>query len=210
MPLIEEQRDVFVDDFADNVDFFYEGFDPQVEVYRWGEGFSQEHPYILVKFLPTSRKKFQSLSDVVGRAKGRFYQYGLCHLESITVTVYCNEFHESDDGERIVNGRKLCSFIAEKCLERVLKVWEDILKGFNASFDRKANIPIIRDLSMYDKETGTKLYNYEFDMMLRTQLRWNKVPDDYDESDDIAERAILHVDPNGEIDKRKTIIINTN
>lgn len=208
MPLLENQRAFFVDDLR-TVDFFYGGFDPQVEVYRWGEGFSQEHPFILVKFLPANRKKFQSLSDVIGIASGRFHEYGMCHIELVTISVYCNEYHRNDEDSVAINGRLLCDFIANQCLTRVLKDWERLLKNYGACFDRKDTIPVIKDLSGYDRETATMKYNYEFDIILRTQLRWNKVPDGYDENEDFAERANVSFDPNGDEDKRFTIIINT-
>jgi hypothetical protein len=198
MPLTEEQRGVLVDYFASNIDFLFEGYDFQVEVYRLNEGFSINHPNILVNFLPANRKKFQSLSDVLGRASGRYYDYGYCHIEMVTVSVYCNEFHSTEDGSINTNGRELCSFLANQCLRGVLKDWEVILKQFGASFDRRETIPIVRDLSTYDDETETKIYNYVFDVLLRTQLRWNKVPDDYDEDSDIAEKAVLEPDLNGD------------
>jgi len=183
--LKETERNTLVDDI-NGLDFTYQSLDPQVKVYRYGDGFSRINPTILVQFMPANRKRFQSVGDAIGKAKGDYYQYGFCQIELCTIHCYCQEKHETADKTTVINGRMLCYDMAEKCLNRVLKYWENILFDFNACFDRKETI-IIKDLSTYDPVTETRIYNYDIDVYLRTQFRWDKVPDGYDEEDDLAE-----------------------
>lgn len=205
--LKETERNIFVDDI-NGLDFTYEGHDPQVKVYRYGEGFSRNNPTILVGFMPSSRKRFQSVGDAIGHAKGDYYQYGFCQVELCTIHCYCQEKHETLDKSTVINGRMLCYDMAEKCLNRVLKVWENILFDFNASLDRKETI-IIKDLSTYDPITETRIYNYDIDVYLRTQFRWDKVPDGYEETDDLAEIVEFEVEETNQGTK-DYIIIKTN
>jgi len=202
----ETERNYFVDDI-NGLDFTYEGLDPQVKVYRYGEGFSRENHTILVGFIPSNRKRLQSVSDVIGHAKGDYYQYGFCQIELCTIHCYCQEKHKTADKLTIINGRMLCYDMAEKCLNRVLKVWENILFDFNASVDRKETI-IIKDLSTYDPITETRIYNYDIDVYLRTQFRWDKVPDGYEE-EDLAEIVEFEVEETNQGTK-DYIIININ
>jgi len=190
--LKETERNVFVDDI-NGLDFTYESHDPQVKVYRYGEGFSRLNPTILVGFMPSNRKRFQSVSDVIGHAKGDYYQYGFCQVELCTIHCYCQEKHKTADQSTTINGRMLCYDMAEKCLNRVLKVWENILADFNATLDRKETI-VIKDLSTYDPATETRIYNYDIDVYLRTQFRWDKVPAGYEEEDDLAEIVEFEVE----------------
>ncbi len=183
--LKETERNTIVDR-VNSLDFTYQGVDPQVKVYRYGEGFSRENPTILVQFLPANRKKFASISDVIGKAIGDYYRYGFCQIELCTIHCYCQEKHQSADKLTVINGRMLCYDMAEKVLLDVLKVWENILFDFYASFDRKEAI-IIKDISTYDPVTETRIYNYDIDVYLRTAFTWDKVPDGYNEEDDLAE-----------------------
>jgi len=202
--LKETERNYFVDDINE-LDFTYEGFDPQVKVYRYGEGFSRTNPCILVGFMPSNRKRFQSVGDAIGHAKGDYYQYGFCQIELCTIHCYCHEEHETADKSTSINGRMLCYDMAEKCLYRVLKVWENILYDFNATLDRKETI-VIKDLSTYNPATETRIYNYDIDVYLRTQFRWDKVPDGYEEDNDLAEIVGLEVIEDGQGTKDNIII----
>jgi len=186
-------RKALLDDIKNNVDFTYQTLDPQVKVYRSGEGFDKIHPSILIGFLPSNRKRFQSVSDIIGYAEGDYYRYGYARVELCTIHCYCQEKHENVLKTVTINGRMLCEFIAEKCLERVLKVWENILFDYNSSFDRKDTIPVIRDLSMYDEISETQIYNYDIDVYLRIPFTWDKVPDGYDDEGDLANIASLEV-----------------
>ena len=187
-----ELRNALVEDIK-GLDFTYQNLDPQVKVYRYGEGFSRINPTIMVGFLPSNRKRFQSVSDIIGKAKGDYYRYGYVRIELCTIHCYCNEEHETADKLTTINGRMLGEFIADKCLERVLKVWENILIDYNASFDRKDTIPFIRDLSFYDENSETQIYNYDIDVYLRIPHTWDKVPEGYDEESDLAKIASLEV-----------------
>ena len=184
--LKETERNTLVDR-VNSLDFTYQSKDPQVKVYRYGEGFSRTNPTVLVQFLPANRKRFQSVGDVIGKAKGDYYQYGYCQVELCTIHVYCQEKHESADKTTVINGRMLGEYIADVILSDILKVWENILFDFNATFDRKETVPIIRDLSIYDPVTETRIYNYDIDVYIRTRFVWDKVPDGYEETDDLAE-----------------------
>ena len=202
--LKETERNVFVDDI-NGLDFTYEDLEPQVKVLRYGEGFPRKNPLILVDFMPSNRKRFQSVSDVIGHAKGDYYQYGFCQIELCTIHCYCQEKHETADASTTINGRMLCYDMAEKCLNRVLKYWENILLDFNASLDRKETI-VIKDLSTYDPATETRIYNYDIDVYLRTQFRWDKVPDGYEEEDNLTEMIELEVNDEGQGTKDNIII----
>jgi len=207
--LKETERNTIVDR-VNSLDFTYQGKNPQVKVYRYGEGFSRTNPTILVQFFPASRKKFQSVSDVIGKTKGDYYQYGYCQIELCSIHCYCQEKHQSADKTTLINGRMLCYDMAIKCLEDILKVWENILYDFNATLDMKEAI-VIKDLSTYDPVTETRIYNYDIDVYLRTQFRWDKVPDGYEEGDDLAEIVELgEVEETKQGTKDNIIIIKTN
>ena len=197
-----ELRNALIDDINDNVDFTYQELDPQVKVYRYGEGFSRINPMVLIGFLPSNRKRFQSVSDVIGKAKGDYYRYGFARVELCTIHCYCQEKHENALKTVTINGRELCEFMAEKCLERVLKEWENILFDYKSSFDMKDTIPIIKDLSVYDEITETRIYNYDIDLYLRIPFTWDKVPEGYDEEDDLVK--ILSVEELKELNSNKT------
>ena len=203
--LITELLNTLVDDINDNVDFTFQNLDPQVKVYRYGEGFSRENPNVLVQFLPSNRKRFQSVSDVIGKAKGDYYRYGYCRLILCSIHCYCAEEHETADKSTIINGRILCEFIAEKCQERILKIWENILWDYYASFDRKENIPTLKDFSRYDPVTETRIYNYDIDVYLRIPFTWDKVPEGYEE-DDLAEIVEFEVEETNQETKDNIII----
>ena len=206
--LKETERNTLVDRI-NSLDFTYQGVDPQVKVYRYGEGFSRTNPTILLQFFPANRKKFQSVSDVIGKAKGDYYQYAYCQIELCSIHCYCQEKHQSADKTTLINGRMLCYDMAEKCLNDILKVWEDVLYDFNATLDMKEAI-IVKDLSTYDPVTETRIYNYDIDVYLRTQFRWDKVPDGYEEKDDLAEIFEYEAEETNIGTKDNIIIIKTN
>jgi len=207
--LKETERNTLVDRI-NSLDFTYQGKDPQVKVYRYGEGFSRINPTILVQFFPANRKKFQSVSDVIGKTVGDYYQYAYCQIELCSIHCYCQEKHQSADKTTLINGRMLCYDMAIKCLEDILKVWEDVLYDFDATLDMKEAI-IVKDLSTYDPVTETRIYNYDIDVYLRTQFRWDKVPDGYEEGDDLAEIVELgEVEETKQGTKDNIIIIKTN
>lgn len=197
---ITELRNALVDDIK-GLDFTYQSLDPQVKVYRYGEGFSIINPYIMIQFLPSNRKRFQSVGDIIGKAEGDYYQYGYARVELCSIHVYCQEEHKNASKTVTINGRNLCDFMAEKCQERMLKYWERILFDYNAAFDRKDTIPVIKDLSYYDEITETQIYNYDIDVYLRIPFTWDKVPEGYNEEDDLAKIASLEVE---ELNNNKT------
>ncbi len=202
--LKETERNTIVDR-VNSLDFTYEGVDPQVKVYRYGEGFSRNNPTILVGFMPANRRKFASISDTIGKADGDYYRYGFCQIELCTIHCYCQEKHETEDKSTVINGRMLCYDMASKVLLDVLKVWENILFDFYASFDRKEAI-IIKDVSTYDPVTETRIYNYDIDVYLRTAFAWDKVPEGYDEEDDLTETVGFEIEETQQETKDNIII----
>ena len=203
--MIEEMRGAMVDDLHQNVDFTFNGLDPQVEVHRFGERFETDHPYVILNFLPSNIPKFKSVSDVIGKSRGEHYQYGFCQVEVVSISAYVNEYQLQEIYENRVNGRLLCDHTVLKCLERVLKAWDDILGQWGAVLDTKQNFGAIRDSSYYDSEAQTQIYNYDIDLFIRTSLVWDKVVEPYDESDEIAESAMLEI--NEPITNKKKIYV---
>lgn len=176
--LTEVNRKDLIEDLHKNINFSYQDYNPEVNVNRSGEGFDRKNPYILVDFLPANRKKFQSISDIIGNAtpKGEYKQYGYCQIELCSVYCYCGEYIK----ERSINGRIFTNELATKVLMYIMRNWESILWKMYASFDRSEDI-VIRDVSTYDPDIGTMVYCYSIDLYLRTQFRWNKVPPDHTE-----------------------------
>ena len=201
-----EMRNALVEDI-NGLDFTYQTLDPQVKVYRYGEGFSRINPTIMVGFLPSNRKRFQSVNNIIGKAKGDYYKYGYARVELCTIHCYCQEEHKDATKAVTINGRMLCEFIADKCLERVLKVWENILLDYNASFDWRDTIPVVRDLSFYDEASETQIYNYDIDVYLRIPFTWDKVPEGYDEEGDLAKIASVEGLKELNSNKTKQIIV---
>jgi len=198
------ERNTLVDR-VNSLDFTYQSKDPQVKVYRYGEGFSRENPTILIQFMPANRRKFASVSDAIGKADGDYYRYGFCQIELCSIHIYCQEKHQSADKTTVINGRMIGEFIAEIVLKDVLVVWENILFDFYASLDRKEAI-VIKDLSTYDPVTETRIYNYDIDVYLRTAFKWDKVPDGYNEEDDLAEIVEFEVEETQQATKNNIII----
>lgn len=188
--LSEDNRDYIIDDLHDNLLFKHMEFTPIVDVYRYGEGVELENPYILVEFLPANRNKFRSISDVIGNAtpSGQYKQYGFCQLEMCSIYCYSGEFHKDYN----LNGRKLTYALAEQVLTYIQKNWESILWSMYASLDRAESLWFIRDVSYYDQSKGSKVYCYSIDVYIRTQMRWNKVPDTFEE-EDVVEQTMLYM-----------------
>ena len=89
--LTEINRQGLIEDLQKNINFSYQDYNPEVNVFRSGEGFNRENPYILIEFLPANRKKFRSISDVIGNAtpQGEYKQYGWCQIELCSIYCYC-------------------------------------------------------------------------------------------------------------------------
>lgn len=205
--LTEEIRGIIVDRI-NSLDFTYEGNDPQVKVYRYGEGFTRINPTILVQFLPANRKKFQSVSNVIGYAEngGNFYRYGYCQIELCSIHCYAQEKHEDATKTVVLNGRLICADMAEKCLADILKSWDGLLTDYNVTLDFGDMIPFIKDVSTYDPVTETRIYNYDIDVYLRTPFTWDKVPDGYDQDSDLADIIEVEAEEVLSGSKKKIII----
>lgn len=185
-----ENEEYIIEDMQKNLNFSYLEYIPPVNVYRYGESFDKSLPYILIEFLPANRNKFRSISDIIGNAtpKGAFKQYGFCQMEVVNIYCYCGEFHNDFQ----LNGRKLTYHLAETALRYVQKNWEQMLWRMYASFDRAETLYAIKDDSYYEKTTESKIYCYNFDVYIRTQMQWNKVPDSFEE-EEIVEKTNLYI-----------------
>ena len=164
--------------------------DPALQLVRAGEGFERTFPYIAVDFLPTSRAKFKSISDVLGfEADPDHYKYGYCELEMVSICVYANDFHNNYQ----VRGRDFCDFAIRKIHEHILSKWEEKLLNVNACLERSINIPI-RDITAYLPQAGTKQCAYELDVFLRTNVQWNKLPEGFVPTGVVAEEATMYLE----------------
>lgn len=181
----EDQREYIIEDLQKNLIFKFLQYTPPLNIYRYGEGFDETLPYVLIEFLPADRNKFRSISDFIGYASpaGQYAQYGFCQMEVINIYCYCGEFHNTFE----LNGRKLTYHLAETVLSYVQKNWEIIFSKMYASFDRAETEWSIKDLSYYDENTVSKVYCYSFDVYARTQMRWNKMPSTFDGNEEICE-----------------------
>jgi len=183
--LTEEYRATLIESLQKNLNFEYQGYRPLVNVYRHGEGFDRKNPYILVLFLPSNRHKFRSISDAIGKATplGKYVTYGYAQIEKCSIYSYCGEF-PSNFG---LNGRFFTEAMALTSMKYVQRNWESILWDMYCSFDRGEDMWAIFDESFYDPNIGTQIYCYRLDIYIRTPVRWDKVPVDYDEEEDVLE-----------------------
>ncbi len=176
MALTEAQRGALIKDIKNNVDYTYEGYDPEVQIIRYGEGYDKKHPYILLQFLPANRKLFDSVGQGIGEASdlGGYAEFGFCHVEDVIVRTYCHQ--NSYNGT--IDGRILVDFLANKTMWYIWKYWYNLLMTYNANIDTSRSDPTIYDKSLYDRRFATKIYILEFEVFLLTQFRWNFIPDD--------------------------------
>lgn len=176
--LSETNRGVLIEDLHKNLLFEYQGYSPPLNVYRYGEGFQRDQPYILIDFMPANRAKFRSISDVIGNAtpNGQYKQYGYCQIENCVIYCYCGEF-PNDFG---LNGRLFTEAMAITTLEWVQRNWETLLWKMYASFDRAEDMFAYFDQSFYDQDTGSQIYCYNINLYLRTQVRWDKIPKQFE------------------------------
>lgn len=202
--LYESTHNLLIDDLQNQVDFSYGAWNPPIKVWRAGEGFAREYPYVAVDFIQTSMKNFPSMSDIVGRVDDIYYTYAYCELELVTVTVYARKYHNNNT----VRGRNYAVIIADRIRKRILAFWNDILKDNNASIDRSRATPV-RDLTNYRAESGDRIHEYELDVFIRTDVRWSRMPDDYEVAEERAkELRGIHIGNNEENPTRFRVIFN--
>lgn len=187
--LTEETRKTLIEDIQ-KMDFSFNGYSPDIEVWRVGEGRKRVLPYVSIDFLPTSKKMFASLGDVVGwKADPDYHRFGFCEIELVSITVYAEQQMEN------VYGRLFCDNAIRKIRKRVLSRWEPILYEVEACLDRSIN-PSIRDLSAYLDTFGTQMFAYQLDVYLRTNVSWDYMPDGYDDTQEVrakkAEVTLKH------------------
>jgi hypothetical protein len=176
--LSEENRKDLIEDLHKNLLFEFQGYSPPVNVFRSGEGFAREQPYILVEFLTSNRAIFRSISDVIGPAtpNGQYKQYGYCQIENCVIYCYCGEFPKNFG----LNGRFFTEAMAMTSLTWVQRNWEQLLWKMYASWDRGEDMWQLHDDSFYDQDTGTQTYCYRLSLYIRTQVRWDKIPKSFE------------------------------
>lgn len=171
-----------IEDLQNNVDFSYNGWNPSLEVWRAGEGQERKLPYMAVDFISTSDKRFPSFADIVGRIDDMRYEYAYCETEVVNITIYAKKYHNNGT----IRGRNYANEILDRVRKRILAYWSDtILYKYNHSVDRGRGAPI-RDLTLFDTETTTRVHEIELTVFLRTDVRWYK---DLPQGTEASERA---------------------
>lgn len=203
--LTEEQREIFVNDFKQNVTWEYDSWDINPNIIREGAVIDKKRPNIVFSFKPTSRNKFRSISDVVGNATpaGQYKEYGWCQLEQCTIRFYCHEHHKN----RTYNGRTIAEHMSRLGMIRVIRNWDGIFKEFGLAFDRGEDLGVVNDDSIFDPITKTYFYIYEISFMIRTHFRWNYIPDDYVEEEVLESIGIDYTSVNDDVFKYKNISV---
>lgn len=185
MSTTEKQKGRLINDLQNNVDYVFEGWDSNIKVWRAGEGQERKLPYIAVDFIETSIPLFKSLGDIVGMLDDHRWEHAFCEVELLDITVYAAKYHN----DKAIRGRDFASEIIQRIRKRILAYWNDILYNFNASIDRSRGYPI-KDLSRFKNNVSTRIYEYNLNIFLRTDVRWAK---DYDEdlAEERAEKAYI-------------------
>ena len=167
---------VLIADLRQNVSYVFGTWDINPKIFRYGEGFDKKHPYITVQFLPANRQKFKSLGNVIGRARiaGGDYVFGWCQMENVVIRAYCHEQSQT----RTIPGRLVTEFLIEKVRLHILRNWGFLLPNLYAELDDFESVNNV-DRTVYDKRKGSKVYCYELNFMLRTQFRWDDLPEDF-------------------------------
>lgn len=181
------------------VDFSYEGWEPDIKIWRSGEGYKRELPYMAVDFIATNENKFNSMGgDIVERLDDFRYERAYCELELVDITIYTSKYHNSG----AIRGRDYAEEIMLRIRKRIFAYWDDLLSDFNASRDRSKAAPI-RDLSKFNDNVATRIYEYNLSIFLRTDVRWYKGSDDDPLVEERAEKAY------GVLNEETTFRINT-
>ena len=175
-----------VDDLQ-SLDYTFNGWNPNLQVSRAGEGHARTLPYVAVDFIATSAKKFESLGDIVGRVDDHRFEYAYCELELVTISIYAEKYHNNGN----IRGRDFAYATATKIRTRILAFWfEEILHKYNASIERGMDIPI-KDLTLHRADVKTRVHELEIDVYLRTDVRWYKERIDDTIIDERAEKAYV-------------------
>jgi len=203
--LTEEQREIFVNDFKQNVTWEYDSWDINPKIMREGAVIDKKRPSIVFGFRPTSRRKFRSISDVIGKATeyGEYKEYGWCQLEQCTIRFYCHEHHKN----RTYNGRTIAEYMSRLGMTRIIRQWDGLFFQFGLAFDRQENLGVVDDVSIFDPITKTYFYIFEISFMIRTHFRWNYIPSDYVEDVIIESIGIDYKSINEDAYKYKRIIV---
>lgn len=178
--LTKTQRDELIQSIRDNVDFSYGDLsEPSIEVKRNNERFDMKEVRVVVQFLPIRGALFKSVSNVIGHATEdkQYLQYGYCQQEMCSITAYCEEFVFEDHK---FGGRGFADNMIRQILMHVMKNWDGILRQYGAAIHSGVDIPI-EDRTIQNARLGKIIYGYGFDVYLKTQFNWNKVPEDYEE-----------------------------
>jgi len=180
--LTEKQKGRLINDLQ-AIDFEYEEYVPSLKFHRAGEGFTRKFPYGVVDFIEENDKRFASLGDIVGRIDDLTFEHAYCEFLLVNVSICAEKKHDN------VRGRNFANYCILKVKRQILAYWNDILYEFNASVDRARGLPV-RDLTKYENDVGNRIYEYDLNVFLRTDVRWHKdfVSPDYEER---AEKAYI-------------------
>jgi hypothetical protein len=201
--LYESTHDKLIDDIQNQLDFSYGAWDPPIKVWRAGEGFKREFPYVAIDFIATSLKRFPSLADVVGRIDDIYFTYAYCELELCTITVFTRKYHNNN----LVRGRSYAVILADRIRKRILAFWNDILKDNKASIDRSRAMPV-RDLTNYRADTGDRVHEYDINIFIRTDVRWSRMPSTYEVEEVLVDEARGEMIANESTPQRFRVIYN--
>lgn len=182
--LTEVARGSLIDDLQNNVSYTYDGWSSSLNVWRAREHQEIDLPYVVVDFVSTSRKLFPSLGDYIGFIDDSYIVRGYCELELVNISCLANKYHNN----REVRGREFVTTILERIRNRILGHWNSILAEYGASIERGIAMPI-RDLTGYRGDVGTRKLEYDLDVYIRTDVRWDVKPDGEDIETARAESA---------------------
>lgn len=205
MTLIESQHGTLIDDLQNNVDFTFNGWDPNIQVWRAGEGHKRNLPYVTVDFITLTDKKFASMADIVGRVDDFRYEYAYCEIEVVVISFYANKYHNNGT----IRGRDLAKESMIKIRKRILAFWNEILLDFNASIDRGMHTPI-KDLTNAYPDVKTRVHEFELTFYLRTDVRWYKEWEDDEVIEERAEKAHIELENVDEPTKKNYLRIEFN
>lgn len=185
--LTEGKRGLLINDLQQNVTFEYKGWNINPRIMRERSGYPKKNPFITVGYYPTTRDKFRSISNVIGNytEDGNYYEYGMCQLENVVIRSYANKLHK----DREMEGRFIVSHMSNQIIWRILTAWQyGLLYSIYCSLDDANIFPV--DKSFFDSKKGTMFYINEISFNIRTPIRWNIKPDDY-ESKPILDIEVL-------------------
>jgi len=198
--LTETQRGLLVKNLKEKItSVTVNGVEIEIKIHRADEGFDESHPFGIIRFMPSSRKKNQSVSDFIGTLEnGQFSEFGYDQVELLELRCYAQTHHK----DRVVHGRLIVDEMYRKILRHIYKNWnmgDNILTKMGAMIDNVDTVPYIREMTLYAENKARKIYIYGGDVYLLTMFRWTDIPEDWDGSSiDIYSIGNVGIDESGE------------